>query len=141
MARHTIVIAFTASALLGASAAADYTYTDTFESGWSVGEWTFGTGYGHVQWEGGNPGAFFRDNGLVSFFPRPRTNGESLFTGDLRAAGVTSIGIDLKTFYVEFSAESRPLSVVLLNYNGTPYDYEDDWDDPWGESEDDDMPY
>jgi hypothetical protein len=50
-----------------------------------------------------------------------------VFTGDWAARGVTRIGIDLATAWAEANMGTRPITVVLLNDNGTPEDLEDDW--------------
>jgi len=108
---------------------AETTFVETFEGGGNEGDWTFGSPNGFIDSVGGNPGAFFHDPYLDTFAPQPRTTvvGDSEFTGDYRAQGVMSVGIDLKTFYVDFSADGRPLSVILVSDNDTPYDYYDDW--------------
>jgi hypothetical protein len=108
---------------------AETTFVETFEDGGNEGGWWYGTANGYIDPIGGNPGAYFRDPYLDTFAPQPRTSviGESEFTGDYRAKGVMAVGIDLKLFYVDFSADGRPLSVILVSDNGTPGDYNDDW--------------
>ncbi|GAG04878.1 unnamed protein product, partial [marine sediment metagenome] len=108
---------------------AETTFVETFEGGSNEGNWTFGSPNGFIDSVGGNPGAFFHDPYLDTYAPQPRTTvvGDSEFTGDYRAKGVMSVGIDLKTFYVDFSADGRPLSVILVSDNDTPYYYYDDW--------------
>jgi hypothetical protein len=111
------------------SALTETTFVETFEDGSNEGGWWYGTGNGYIDPIGGNPGAFFHDWCVDTFAPQPRTSvmDESEFTGDYRAKGVLSVGIDLKTFYVDFGADGRPLSVILVSDNGTPDDYYDDW--------------
>lgn len=114
--------------LLSAVGSAD-TFVETFSGNSNHGGWTFGTPNGFIDSNGGNPGAFFRDTFLDTFAPQPRTGWgvESNFTGDYRARNVTSVGIDLRTFRVDFSAAGRPLTVMLVSDNGTPGDFNDDW--------------
>jgi hypothetical protein len=52
---------------------------------------------------------------------------DSVFTGDYRTQEVTSVGIDLITFAVDFSAAGRPLTVMLVSDNNTPANFNDDW--------------
>jgi hypothetical protein len=57
-----------------------------------------------------------RNNGLDTFAPEARTtNGvASVFADDYQARGVTSLGIDLQTFALDFSTTcQRPLSLIL----------------------------
>jgi len=121
--------AVTLSVLLAVAAApavaADF--TETFDGGSNVGGWTFGTGNEVIEGSGGNPGAYLHDTFVDTFAPQPRTSQPSLFTGDLRQLGVTSIGIDLITFSVDFSAEGRPLTLMLISDQGTPANFDDDW--------------
>lgn len=113
-------------AVAAATAGAD-TFTETFDGGSNVGDWSFGTGAEVVETTGGNPGAWLHDAFVDTFAPQPRTSGASLFTGDLRHRGVTRIGIDLVTHDVDFSAEGRPLTLMLVSDQGTPGDPDDDW--------------
>jgi hypothetical protein len=76
---------------------------------------------------GGNPDWYLRTQGVDTFAPQLRTQGDSVFTGDYRARGVTTLGVDLRTFAVDFSAGGRPLSLLLIEDNGTPGDFGDDW--------------
>lgn len=105
------------------------TFTETFDGGSNVGAWTFGAPTETIPAAGGNPGAYLRAEGLDTFAPWPRTTlgTESVFTGDYRAFGVESVGIDLRTFYVDFSADDRALSLMLYSDNGTPGFVDDDW--------------
>ena len=103
------------------------TFTETFDGGSNVGGWTFGTGNEVIEGSGGNPGAFLHDSFVDSYAPQPRTSQPSVYTGDLRQLGVTSIGIDLITFSVDFSAEGRPLTLMLVSDQGTPANPDDDW--------------
>ena len=112
---------------LAAAPAVAADFTETFDGGSNVGGWTFGTGNEVIEGSGGNPGAYLHDTFVDTFAPQPRTSQPSLFTGDLRQLGVTSIGIDLITFSVDFSAEGRPLTLMLISDQGTPADPDDDW--------------
>ncbi len=90
--------------------------------------WTFGPP-GVTEPTGGNPGAFHHVDFLDTFAPQPRHpfNAVNPWTGDLRAAQATSIGVDLILFDVDFSADGRPLTLILWSDNGTPVDFNDDW--------------
>ncbi len=103
------------------------TFTETFDGGSNVGGWTFGTGNELIESSGGNPGAYLHDTFVDTFAPQPRTSQPSIFTGDLRQLGVSRIGIDLITFSVDFSAEGRPLTLMLISDQGTPANPDDDW--------------
>ncbi|MFO0840722.1 MAG: hypothetical protein U1D55_19620 [Phycisphaerae bacterium] len=108
-------------------AVAQSTFVEGFESG-NEGGWLYGSPFGGIQIVGGNPGACFRDPQIDTFAPQPHTTQHpSEFTGDYRARHVTSVGIDLILFYVDFSAGGRPLSVILETDNGTPGNFSDDW--------------
>jgi hypothetical protein len=76
---------------------------------------------------GGNPGRFLQVINLDTFAPQPRTQGASIFTGDWRSKRVASMGVDLKTIDVDFSAARRPCTLMLHNDNGTPANANDDW--------------
>jgi hypothetical protein len=112
--------------LAAAPALAD-SFTETFDGGSNVGGWTFGTGNEVVEASGGNPGAYLHDSFVDTYAPQPRTTQPSVFTGDLRQRGVTRLGIDLVTFAVDFSADGRPLTLMLISDQGTPSDPDDDW--------------
>lgn len=122
-----IKIIFALIAMAAAHAAADY--VETFEGGVKLGEWRFGSPFGYIENSGGNPGAYFRDPEIDTFAPQPHTawGNTSIFTGNYRQNLVESVGIDLITHRVDFSAGGRPLSVLLVSDNGTPNDFDDDW--------------
>lgn len=105
------------------------TFTETFETGTNEGGWTFGTGNEFFVDMNGNPGRYLRDSSLVTFTPKASTSFDvaSAFTGDYRARGVESVGIDLAIANVSFSVSGRTLTLILLNDNGTPFDLADDW--------------
>ena len=111
-----------------ATASAD-TFIETFDGGSNEGSWTFGSPNGVIEPVGGNPTWFFHDSFLDTFAPRPRTTFGvvSEFTGNFRDRGVTSAGIDLILFDVDFSAGGRPLTVMLISDNSTLGDFSDDW--------------
>jgi hypothetical protein len=108
---------------------AQSTFVETFDGGSNEGGWTYGTVGEFIASSGGNPGSYLHAPLVDTFAPQPRTTfgAPSLFTGDYRARGVTSVGIDLITFAVDFSAGGRPLSVLLVSDNDTPSDFSDDW--------------
>jgi hypothetical protein len=113
---------------LGPAALAQSTFVETFDDG-NEGAWTYGSPGEFIASSGGNPGAYLHAPLVDTYAPQPRTGFgiSSLFTGDYRARGVSSVGIDLVTFYVDFSAGGRPLSVLLMSDNDTPSDNSDDW--------------
>lgn len=101
---------------------------DTFDPGSNTGGWSFFGPGASVLPVGGNPGAYLDQPGIDTFAPflRSTTTG-SAFTGDYRTREVTRMGVDLVLFQVDFSAEGRPLSLVLMHDNGTPGNPNDDW--------------
>ncbi len=102
-------------------------FVETFDGGSNVGGWTYYAPVEAIEDGGGNPGAYLRAEGLDTYAPQPRTTGDSAFTGDYRALNVQSLGVDLATFYVDFSAGDRPCALMLHSDNGTPGDFDDDW--------------
>jgi len=129
----------TAALLLSAPlASAQETFVDDFESGTSSGGWSYwgspGVEIEIIEETGGNPGAFLHRTcpgfpacldtfaaQLLTLTPEPGTP----FLGNYREMGVTSIGVDLKTFAVD-NAGGRPISPILRNDMGTPGDLSDD---------------
>jgi hypothetical protein len=105
------------------------TFTETFTGGSNVGGWSFGSPNEMIEASGGNPGAYWHAPFVDSFAPQPRTalGLSSVFTGNYRANQVTSVGVDLITFAVDFSAAGRPLTVMLVSDNNTPANFNDDW--------------
>ncbi|MGE0482166.1 MAG: hypothetical protein AB7Q17_17025 [Phycisphaerae bacterium] len=110
-------------------AAAAGTTVETFDFGSNLGGWSYGTGNGAISPVGGNPGPFWFEPGVDTFAPQPRTLNPAgtPFAGDFRARNVRLVGIDLKTFYVDFSAADRPLALMLVSDGRTPADASDDW--------------
>lgn len=136
MSQTTLGIALVLAAVTGATAAPPpdkdpdrqtITFTETFSQDMNEGAWRFGI-YDLVSDLGGNPGPYLRNPYLDTFAPQPRTEMgiASAFTGDYRATQVVSVGVDLKTFSVGYSADQRPLSVLLTSDPGTPDDSSDD---------------
>ncbi len=70
--------------------------------------------------EGGNPGYLVRSMPVQTDRPSFSSTQISPFSGDYRAALVTSVGIDLRTARVDASACARPLALVLETDNSTP---------------------
>ena len=105
------------------------TFTETFTGGSNDGGW----GYGHpgdtLVLSGGNPGEFIGNSSIDTFTPRAQTTlgATTVFHGDYRAAGVTAMGIDLKTFSNQFPNSClRPISIQLWSDPGTPGNLLDD---------------
>ncbi len=128
---RSLALILTACALATPPAAAQCptTFTETFTGGSNDGEWGFGSsGDTHVP-NGGNPGEFIGTQQFDTFTPRAQTTlgVTSVFHGDYRAAGVTDMGIDLKTFANQFpNSCMRPISIQLVSDPGTPGNFGDD---------------
>jgi hypothetical protein len=122
----TLVLTICVAAALAAPASADQ-FTESFDGASNVGGWTFNAPSESIPGSGGHPGAYLRAEDIDTYAPQPRTTGDSAFTGDYRALNVQNLGIDLATFYVDFSAADRPCTLMLLSDNGTPGDADDDW--------------
>ncbi len=116
-------------AVLIATPLAASEFVETFDGGSNVGGWTYYAPNESIPQTGGNPGAYLRAEGLDTFAPWPRTplGVASIFTGDYRAMNVVSVGVDLATFYVDFSAGERNCTIMLYSDNGTPGFFDDDW--------------
>src|SRR5687768_16883085 len=114
--------------VVGAAAQAQ-TFVDTFEGGTNTAGWTFNSQSPDViEPTGGNPGAWLHNAGLDTF-ALILTNTPtipSLFTGNLRARGVTNIGVDAITNSATFGAGGRQFSLLLRNTRNTPNDPDDD---------------
>ncbi len=122
--------------VLYSAAAAQTTFVETFDRTSNEGNWTFGIPPIEVyQQQGGNPGWWLHStceglNCLDTFAPQPRTTpmgAESKFTGDYRDRQVSHVGVDLITVNVDFSADGRPLTVILINDGGNPDDFSNNW--------------
>ena len=117
--RILVSILLTTLASVGLAAAAppgSHTFSENFEGGNNTGGWTFGNAFfERIEPAGGNPGAFLRNDFLDTFAPSARTTlgVDSPFVGDYRARGVSLVEADLVLFAVDFSADGRPLTVIL----------------------------
>jgi hypothetical protein len=119
---------FLAAALIAGGAVRADAFVESFDGGSNVGGWTYFSPGETIETAGGNPGAYLHAFGLDTFAPLPRTTASgSVFTGDFRDAGVSSVGVDLITTHVDFSAEGRPLALMLFSDNDTPGAPGDDW--------------
>lgn len=107
--------------------AAGTTFVETFDDG-NDGQWTLGNASDGLVPDGGNPGAYLRNSNLETYAPKPRTTVgvASTFHCDWRAIGVTGFALDLKLNSSDYTAQGRPMSLVLRNANGTPADFSDD---------------
>ena len=92
------------------------------------GNWSWGTGNESISPLNGNPGAFLQDLTLNTCCPAASTQfgDSSEFTGNYRLQDVQSVGIDLITLDASSGVGGRPLSVILIDDNGTPQDFDDD---------------
>lgn len=108
------------------------TFTTTFDDLTNDGGWTFGNRtFETIEPQGGNPGGYLRNSFLDAFAAQPRTLAgfpRTIFHGHYRERNVTFVGIDLAVFGADFSTQGRPLTVILVDDNGTP---EDPGDDCW----------
>jgi len=120
-----LTVSTVASLAFAATASATDSVVVTFDNNVNTGAWTYGLPPVYPT-TGGNPGKYLLANGLDTFAPQLRTQGPSVFTGNLREAGVSGISLDLITTYVDFSAAGRPLTLMLINDNGTPGNPNDD---------------
>ena len=112
----------------GREAAAQTTFTDTFEgqvnsAGWS---WNVTTPDTYPP-TGGNPGMWLQNTLVSSFAPRLTTQAgtDCAFHGDYVAMGVTRISIDARTDFASLNSQ-RDFSLVLRDTHGTPNDFDDD---------------
>ena len=105
------------------------TFAEGFDSGSNQGGWQWGTGNEAISPLNGHPGAYLKDLTLSTCCPSLDTTfgQSSIFTGDLAAKGVTSIGVDLITLHTDLPVTGRPLTLVLWNDGGTPFNFTDDW--------------
>ncbi len=127
-----LALAACGSLLVGSALAAPpglTTFSETFDGGSNVGGWTFGNLANEtIEPAGGNPGPFLRNDFLDTFAPSARTTPgvASPFVGNYRERGVSVVEADLALFRVDFSAEGRPVTVILYSDAGTPDDPSDD---------------
>lgn len=119
------ILATLAAALLAGSAGAQ-SIVEGFTEGSNHGAWTFGS-YDQQPSFGGNPDYCLRHNWLTTTAPQPRTGRSvsSAFTGDYRARGVTSTGVDVKTWIAQ-PDHVRYVTLILENDAGTPGTTSDD---------------
>ena len=112
--------------LVAAPVLAD-TFTEGFEGGSNVGNWTFGNAADAIETEGGNPDAWFHNDNLNTFAPifRCAYYGD-MFTGNYVANGVTQISGDFQTLAADNGTAYYPFALLLRNTYGTPNDVEDD---------------
>jgi hypothetical protein len=116
-------------ALCSSASAHNTTLVEGFGGGSNTGNWSWGTGNESFSPLNGHPGAFLQDLTLVSCCPTLSTGfgTTSAFTGDYRTSGVVSVGTDLIVLSASLSVGVRPLSVILVNDNGTPFNLNDDF--------------
>lgn len=118
---RTLTIFFLASI----AAQAQTSLVETFDGGSNQGGWSYGLPASFPT-SGGHPGSYLLVSDLDTFAPIAATTATGAFTGDFRQREVTSMGIDLITHAVDFSASGRPLTLMLIHDNGTPGDPMDD---------------
>ncbi len=112
--------------LVAAPVLAD-SFTEGYEGGSNVGNWTFGNPADAIETEGGNPDAWFHNPNLDTFAPIFRTGyyGE-MFTGNYVAMGVTQISGDFQTLSASNGTQGYPFALLLRNTYGNPNDVETD---------------
>ena len=127
MHRTTPTAVAVTTLILAAAAHADGTTTvidfETGAAGWSI------SGGGFIDAPDGNPGSWLHSSpGLSTFAPIVRsTTGDPVFTGDLRAMGVTSISMDAQLLDRDFGDPvGFQMSLLLRDTKGTPNDPADD---------------
>jgi hypothetical protein len=105
------------------------TFVEGFDGGSNSGGWTYFAPDEVIESTGGNPGAHLHAWNMDTFAPQLRTawGVPSVFNGDFRGRQVSSVGVDLFLYHVDFSAEDRPLSIILVHDNFTPTDFDDDY--------------
>jgi hypothetical protein len=126
---RTFCLVMTATCLAFMSAARADQFSESFDGGSNVGTWTFGAAGESVLSDGGNPGAFLHVAQLETNLPLVRTSlgAPSIFTGDYRTAGVTSVGADLEIISGSVLFGAREGTLLLYSDNGTPNTVLDDW--------------
>jgi hypothetical protein len=120
----TRIIGTLSLALAVAAQAADF--AEGFDGNSNVGGWTFAAPFESIAPAGGNPGPFLRGQIDAQAPYAHSTTATTLFTGDYRARGVTSVGADLITIAATFATPGRQLAVLLVTDSGTA-DPADDW--------------
>ena len=109
-----------AALLLLAAPLAAQNALDTFTGGVNQGGWTFGADSA-IAPHGGNPDAWVHTTILDTFAPQFRTTGTGgPFTGNWRAMGVHSFGVDLITISTQFQFD-RECTLELSNGTQTVY--------------------
>ncbi|MHC4140409.1 MAG: hypothetical protein ACYTE6_00425 [Planctomycetota bacterium] len=126
---HRNILSLVAALVVPASALGGTTFVEGFEDGTNEAGWTWGTGNEQIVPDFGNPDAYLTDLTLVTFTPFATTGlgVSSEFTGNYRQRGVISVGVDLILFDTGFDPGPRPLTIFLNNYNGTPFNFDDDF--------------
>lgn len=95
-------------------------YVDEFTDGANPTGWAWNGFAGVVETTGGNPGGYVHDN---EFFSMPVVRSEigvaSPFHGDYRAAGVSEISFDTRTFSNQAGGSYGQLGALVLNNTST----------------------
>ncbi len=125
-----IVLVLAVAVILAAPAWAKQTttVTESFNGTLADATWRLGS-FDEIAPEGGHPGPYLHNPTFDAAVPTPHYVGPlpSPFFGDYRAAGVTSLGLDVNIFSVDKAVDpTRPIAVVLTSNMGTPDDPTDD---------------
>ena len=113
--------------LFALPASAQLPFVETFDNGSNVGSWSLGPPNDNPS-SGGNPDWYLRLDNLSGpatchFLEISTTVWPSAYSGNYRAQGVTSLGLDVNIVAGRFGGE---WSVILGNDGGTPGDDNDD---------------
>ncbi len=130
-APRAAVVLFLSAALSAQAPCPDPTTVDDFEGGLNRAGWSFGvTVPDRIEEVGGNPGAWLRNSGIVSFAPiltsDPSRPGP--WSGDFRANGVQRIAFDARTDARGFGQpRGFTMTLLLRDTKGTPDASDDDY--------------
>lgn len=131
--KHRPICAVCTALFLAGTAAGQITIVEDWDTTPTVPNdlrgWSFGFG-DTVNPVGGNLNGYLNSVGLDTFAPTPSTDpglvNDYVGDKDYAAMQVSSIGVDVIVNAVDFSAGDRPLTLFLLNDNGTPGNLGDD---------------
>ncbi len=101
---------------------------ESFDGTIDQATWRLGL-YDTIETDGGSHGGYLRNREFDAAVPQPVYVGPmpSPFFGDYRAAGVTSLGIDVNVFSADMGIpHDRNLALVIGSDMGTPEDFSDD---------------
>lgn len=124
----TLILSIAGALTLTGQARADY--TETFSGGTNLGSWSWNFD-DTIPGSGGNPGEYLSNDSLDTPGPLLASDPQtaSPFVGDIKAAGITGYGFDLKIDHTDFNVNGgEGFGVTLLLINRNHSDNADDWD-------------